>query len=101
MRQYEYEHFYLKASVAEELDDGTQGWEVKYDLDYIRDELNKAGAEGWKVISMEPLYAYNRREQGQIVSSIPLGISAWFVTAVRPLTHLHQDESAPQTQSGT
>ena len=101
MRQYEYEHFYLKAGVAEELDDGTQGWEVKYDLDYIRDELNKAGAEAGKSSAWSHYTPITVREQGQIVSSIPLGISAWFVTVVRPLTHLHQDESAPQTQSGT
>ena len=83
---YEYEHHVKDAGGARQTDEKTI--DVRYRRSDVEAFLNKKGAEGWGVVSMEPWWEYRVDRAG---NAVPVAVRSWLVTLCRQQT----DGSAP------
>ena len=78
--KYEYRHECIQAAVDKE---GTRDWETYkvYGEQDVQDALNRLGADGWELVSMEPKWVYTGYSD---VGTMPEIIECWYATFKRP-----------------
>lgn len=79
--KYEYKHERIQARVEKEVwEHGRHSKRQMYSEQDVQDTLNRFGADGWGLVSMEPKWVY--RESGY--NSVPDIIECWYATFKRP-----------------
>ena len=83
--KYEYRHERIQARVPREVwDNGRRSEQQVYSEQDVQETLNRLGADGWELVSMEPEWIY--RASSHAYDSVePDIIECWYATFKRPL----------------
>ena len=79
--KYEYRHERIQARVAKEFWDNGRRKQQVYSEQDVQETLNRLGADGWELVSMEPKWIHS--EYGDF-GTVPVSIECWYATFKRP-----------------
>lgn len=81
--KYEYRHELIPSLVQRDVQ---RGHIEEYSVQDVQEALNRQGADGWELVSMEPKWVYRSSSYtGEAVE--PDFIECWYATFKRPLEH--------------
>ncbi len=81
--KYEYRHERIQARVPREVwDNGRRSEQQVYSEQDVQETLNRLGADGWELVSMEPKWIHSAYYD---FGTVPDIIECWYATFKRPL----------------